>query len=531
MRRLLRVCAKAHDERMCVTNLSNMRITLLSLSALIVLSLLPLSSSAKGDDKKDPVVFSVDGRDVKRSEFEYFYNKNRQIDGLQDKTFDEYAELFINYRLKVAEGYAQGVDTTQTYITELAGYRKQLAEPYLSYPSWGDTLVDQAYDRLKYEIKASHLLLMCNEETSKPAVDSLYEIVQGYQHEVENGASFDSLARNFSQDPSARMNAGDLGYFSSLQMVYPFEQAAYITPVGETSIVRSNFGWHLIKVYDRRDNVRLQGRSVEQLRDSIRDKSLKRQLLMDADRVKEGQCRFAAMKRAEMMQDKKLSKQVASLSDEEMRKWLDMHLEELEPDFRNIYQEYHDGLMLFEVSNEAVWDKAQKDTLGQLTYFEQHRSAYDYAQPKFKGAFIECADDTLLLNALKQIYENNDPIEAADIVRMTILKDTILTPNPMSPRFHIINGIFSEGDNALVDVERFKKEGASFKTREEMPHAMTYGRLLQAPEKLDDVRGAVIADYQDQLEKEWVSGLRKKFVVKTRQKELKKLRQTYSAQQ
>lgn len=526
MRRFIRVCAEAHYERMCATKFSDMRITILSLMTLLVMSMLPQLSLAKGDDKKDVVVFSVDGRNSTRSEFEYFYNKNAQLDGLQDKTFDEYVEFFINYRLKVAEGYVQGVDTTQSYINELAGYRQQLAEPYLSYPGWGDTLVQQAYDRLKLEVKASHLLLMCDEKTPASVADSLYDVVLGYQREVENGASFDSLARNFSQDPSARMNAGDLGYFSSLQMVYPFEQAAYNTPVGKTSVVRSNFGWHLIKVFDRRDNERLKNVDIDQLRDSVRDESLKRQLLKDADRMKEGQLRFAASKRDELMQDKKLRKKLSSLSDEELLKWLDEHLEEQEPDFRNIYREYYDGLMLFEVSNAAVWDKAQKDTLGQQSYFEQHRADYVYTHPKFKGAFIECVDDSLLFNALKQIYDNNDALEAAEIVRQTILTDSILTPNPKSPRFHIINGIFSQGDNALVDVERFKTEGASFTAREEMPRAVTYGRVLQAPETISDVRGAVIADYQDKLEQEWVSELRKKFKVEIKKKELEKLRQS-----
>lgn len=600
-----------------------MKATILSLVSLMALSALPQDLSAKKDDKKDPVVFTVGGRESRKSEFEYFFNKNNQLESLENKSFDEYVDLFINYRLKVAEGYAQGVDTTQAYIDELAGYRKQLTEPYLTMPGWSDSLVNQVYDRRKWEVKASHLLLTCDKEASKEMVDSLYNVVLGYQHEVEAGASFDSLARNFSQDPSARMNAGDLGYFSAMQMVYPFEQACYNTPVGETTIVRSSFGWHLIKVYDKRrtegevkvahimkanprfpiegvaspkqqiDSIyqvlkdgadfaevckstsddqgtaadggvynwlnrsarfpqewldaafalkekdeltapfetpygwhilKLVDKRTEAPRDSAYTERLKQHLMQDEDRMKAGQEAFLAMKRQELMQDKKLAKTVAQWTDEGLLNWLDKNLEEREPDFRNIYREYHDGLMLFEVSNKAVWEKAQLDSIGQETFFEQNRAKYAYEQPKFKGAFVECVDDSLLYNALTSIYENNDAIEAADLVRSTILTDSILTPNPQAPRFHIVNGIFSRGDNDLVDVEQFRIEGATFKARERMPWAKTYGRVISAPESLNDVRGAVIGDYQMELEKEWVAQLKEKFAVKINQKELDKLR-------
>jgi len=600
-----------------------MKATILSLVCLSAISALPQDLSAKKDDKKDPVVFTIGGRDVKKSEFEYFYNKNNQLESLEDKSFDDYVDLFINYRLKVSEGYAQGVDTTQAYIEELAGYRKQLAEPYLTMAGWGDSLLNQAYERRKWEVKASHLLLTCDANTPQTVVDSLHNVVLGYQHEVENGANFDSLARNYSQDPSARVNAGDLGYFSSLQMVYPFEQACFNTPVGKTTVVRSNFGWHLIKVFDKRraegevllahimkltprsgdenqtsakaqiDSIyqvlqsgadfaevckqtsddagtagngglynwisrasrfpeewldaafslkekdeltapfetpfgwhilKLVDKRLETPRDSANDVRLKEQLLQDEDRVKAGKDAFVAQTRQQLMQDKKLAKTVAQWSDEGLLNWLDKNLEDREPDFRNIYREYHDGLMLFEVSNKAVWEKAQLDSIGQEKFFEQHRAKYNYEKPKFKGAFIECVDDSLLYTALTQIYDNYDAIEAADVVRQTVLTDSILTPNPKAPRFHIINGIFSQGDNDLVDVEQFRIEGATFTAREKMPWARTYGRVIEAPESVADVRGALIGDYQAELEKEWVAQLKEKFAVKINSKELEKLR-------
>lgn len=595
---------------------------ILGASALFALTLLPQESQAKSD-KKDPVVMKIAGKEVHRSEFEYFYNKNNGQEVAEEKTFDEYVELFVNYKLKVAEAYRQGVDTTQSYKDELAGYRKQLVEPYLQVQDWPEQLLQQAKERRKWEVHASHLLLTCDENAPQTTVDSLYQVVLGYQHEVEQGASFDSLARLYSQDPSARQNAGDLGYFSSLQMVYPFEQAAFNTPVGQTSIVRSRFGWHLINVIDKRESegevlvahvmkniqrgpqsadmpdpkqqidslyaelnagadwnqlcadnsddqytadkggaypwisrqarfpkewldacyslevgkysepfatqfgwhiVKLLDRRKEAPADSAQDARLKDQLSKDPERVKAGQEAFVAQVRERLAADKKLRKVAAGWSNEQVMEWADSNLEKENADFRNLYREYHDGLMLFDVSSRAVWDKASQDSVGLANFFAAHRNSYAFEKPRFKGAFIECVDDDLLYNRLKEIYDNNDPLAAADVVRATVLTDTLLTPNPKAPRFHIVNGLFSQGDNACVDKERLNVEGATFTPKEKMPRYMTYGRVLTAPDDLSDVRGAVVADYQTELEKAWVAELRKQFPVQIIQKELDKMK-------
>lgn len=600
-----------------------MKKLIIGLAAMLALAVQPEEAGAK-TDKKDPVVMTIAGRDVKRSEFEYFYNKNNGQEVAEEKTFDEYVDLFVNYKLKVAEAYRQGVDTTKSYLDELAGYRKQIAEPYLQIQGWPDSLLQQAKDRRKWEVKASHLLLSCNENTPENVVDSLYGVIQGLQHEVEQGASFDSLAREYSQDPSARQNAGDLGYFSSLQMVYPFEQAAFTTPVGHTSIVRSRFGWHLIKVFDKRESegdvlvahimknaargplpegmpdpkqqidsiynvlmaggdwdavcaetsddaytapkggaypwinrmarfpkewldvcyelkekgeiskpfetqfgwhiVKLLDKRKEAPADSAQDAKLKEQLAKDPERVKEGQHAYINQCRARLAANKKLRKQAAGWSDEQVLEWADAQLETENADFRNLYREYHDGLMLFDVSSKAVWDKASQDTVGLQKFFDEHRSNYAFDKPRFKGAFIECADVDALYNKLKDIYDHNAPIAASDVVRKEVLTDSILTPNPKAPRFHIVNGLFSEGDNACIDAERLHVEGATFTPKEKMPRVMTYGKVLTEPDELADVRGAVVADYQTLLEEIWVEELRKKFDVKINWKELNKLR-------
>lgn len=600
-----------------------MKKLILGLAAMLTLSVQTQWAVAK-TDKKDPVVMKIDGKDVHASEFEYFYNKNNGQDVAEEKTFDEYVDLFVNYKLKVAEAYHQGVDTTSAYQTELAGYRKQIAEPFLQIPNWSDSLLQQVKDRRNYEVHAAHLLLACDENTRQSQVDSLYQEMLGYQHQVEQGVSFDSLARHFSQDPTAKQNGGDLGYFSALQMVYPFEQAAFNTPVGKTSIVRSRFGWHLIKVFDKRHGegeihvahimktlprnggredqdkvksaidslyqlllggadwdklcaansddqytakkggaypwitrsarfpkewldesfklkekgemsrpfqtqfgwhiIKLLDKRSEIVTDSAQEARLKEQLGKDPERMKEGQAAYVKQVRARLSQDKKLRKAASGWTDEQVKDWADKQLEIDNEDFRNLYREYHDGLMLFDVSSKAVWDKASQDTVGLQKFFDEHRDNYKFDKPRFKGAFIEVVDNDSVYNALKNIYDYNDPIKAADVVRATVLKDTLLTPNPKSPRFHIVNGLFSQGDNACIDARYLHVDGAQFTPKEKMPRVMTYGRVLSAPDDLSDVRGSVVSDYQTELEKQWVAQLREKYRVEINKKELEKLR-------
>ena len=258
--------------------------------------------------------------------------------------------------------------------------------------------------------------------------------------------------------------------------------------------------------------------------DSVRDAKMKEQLSKDPERVKAGEKRYIEQVRQRLAKDKRNRQAAAGWTDEQVLAWADAQLEVENEEFKNVYREYHDGLMLFEVSSKAVWDKASQDTLGLEKFFAEHREKYKFEKPRFKGAFIECVDNDSLYDALKEIYDHNEPQAAADIVRQTVLKDTLLTPNPKAPRFHIVNGLFGQGDNACIDVERLHVEGATFTPKEKMPRVMTYGRVLTVPDVLADVRGAVVADYQDQLEKEWVEQLKQKFAIKINQKELDKLK-------
>ena len=201
----------------------------------------------------DPVLMTVDGKPVARSEFEAIYKKNNKDAAVTKKALDEYLELFVNYKLKVRAAEALGMDTIGKFKTELDGYRKQLARPYLIDRELNDNLMHEAYDRSTQEIRASHILVKLNEEPTPEDTLAAWKKVNLLRDRVMKGEDWASVAKSGSDDPSAAKNGGDLGWFSALSMVYPFETGAYNTPVGQISKpVRTRFGYHIIKVVDKR---------------------------------------------------------------------------------------------------------------------------------------------------------------------------------------------------------------------------------------------------------------------------------------
>ena len=202
-----------------------------------------------------PAVETLGTYPVPAGEFAYVYRKNNSAaaDYGTRQSVADYLDLYTNFRLKVLEAELKGLDTTQAFRRELDGYRQQLAQPYLTEKSVTDQLVREAYDRLGQEVNASHILIRVAPDAAPADTLVAYQQISSLRQQVLGGADFAQLARAQSQDPSARENAGKLGYFTAMQMVYPFESAAYKTPVGQVSApVRTRFGYHLIRVNDRR---------------------------------------------------------------------------------------------------------------------------------------------------------------------------------------------------------------------------------------------------------------------------------------
>lgn len=204
---------------------------------------------------QDPVLMQVGDRSVSRSEFLQIYLKNNPNPKFDKASLDEYMELFRKFKLKVIEAENLGYDTLPKLRNELEGYRKQLATPYMIDSAKNKALVQEGYDRMKQEVSASHILIRVADDASPADTAAAYNKIMDLRKRILKGESFEQVARgkDGSEDESVKQNGGALGYFSAFQMVYPFESAAYKTPVGEISMpVRTRFGYHLVKVLDKR---------------------------------------------------------------------------------------------------------------------------------------------------------------------------------------------------------------------------------------------------------------------------------------
>ncbi|MBL7950689.1 MAG: peptidylprolyl isomerase [Flavobacteriales bacterium] len=221
----------------------------------LTLATLFINATVAQNGSTDPVIMTVDGKPVPRSEFEAIYKKNNKDAAVTKEALDEYLDLFINYKLKVREAEVLGMDTIGKFKNELDGYRKQLARPYLIDRELNDALMKEAYSRMQEEVRASHILVQLAPDATPEDTLTAWKKISALRERVMKGEDFAAVAKGpgGSDDPSAAKNGGDLGWFSALQMVYPFESAAYKTQTGSVSVpVRTRFGYHIIKAVDRR---------------------------------------------------------------------------------------------------------------------------------------------------------------------------------------------------------------------------------------------------------------------------------------
>jgi peptidyl-prolyl cis-trans isomerase SurA len=205
--------------------------------------------------QKEPVVMTINNKPVTKTEFLQIYTKNNPDPSFDKDSLDRYMQLFEVFKLKVAEAEALGYDTLPRLQKELEGYKKQLALPYLIDSVQNQAMVKEAYNRTATEVRCSHILIKLDPNASPKDTLAAYNRLLGLKARIEKGEDFASIAKSKlgSEDPSAVNNGGDLGYFTAFQMVYPFEEKAYTTPVGTISEpFRTRFGYHILKVTDKR---------------------------------------------------------------------------------------------------------------------------------------------------------------------------------------------------------------------------------------------------------------------------------------
>ena len=387
-------------------------------SVIISLAML-LCGSMAFSQSNDPVVMTVNGKPVLRSEFEYAYRKNNSAGVIDRKSVAEYAELFIDYKLKVEAALAAQLDTLTSFQEEFAGCRDQQIRPSLINDADIEaearriyTLTQHQVDSLGGMVKVRHILLELGQRAPK-----------------SNFLPYDSLRND------------------------------------------------ILCFIDQRN-----------LRDKLIDDRLN-------ERAQAAHTTPAAI----------LEKQR-------------MELEKNDPSLKYLIQEYHDGLLLFEISNRTIWEKAARDEAGLIDYFNHNKKKYRWSSPRYKGVIFhvkEVSDVKKVTKALKK----------ADFEKWGSILEKQFNQNG-EIRVKAEKGIFKQGDNAWIDSEIFK-HGVPPAPLKDYPFSGVCGKKLKAPKTMSDVRKQVLSDYQEAMERQWIKELRAKYPVSINQNVLKTIKELY----
>ena len=232
---------------------------------LTTLFLSAISCSAWAQTNQDPVVIVINNDSITFSEFKNTYAKNNDLSKVSRNDIDNYIDLYINFRLKYKQALDMQLDTIERLQNELAGYREQAAGQYLTDKDVDEKIINEALDRMQWDIRCSHILKKVDMDASPADTLAAYNAIMNIRNRILKGEDFATVAQAESDDPSAKDklsaggnviqygNHGDLGYFTVFDMIYSFECGAYSTPVGQISMpIRSEFGYHLIYVQDKK---------------------------------------------------------------------------------------------------------------------------------------------------------------------------------------------------------------------------------------------------------------------------------------
>ena len=453
-----------------------------------------------GAQTDDPVVMVVNGEPVTRSEFEYSFNKNNSEGVIDKKSVDEYVDLFINYKLKVAAALEAKYDTLTSFKTEFAQYRDQQVRPAFVTDADMEAEAHKIYNKTVEQIgpdgmiRVAHILIRAQQQAPQSEWDAAKVRIDSIYNALKNGADFEELAKRVSQDPGSARQGGLLPFVQRGQLVKEFENAAYALQPGEMSgVIQSPYGYHVILMKERK-----MLEPFEYHHDAI-------VRYMEQRNVRD---QVATQKVAQMVKDSN-----GKVTEEELLSKKAEELSAQDPDMKYLIKEYHDGLLLYEISNQLVWDKAAKDEAGLANFFKKHKKNYAWDEPRYKGMAYhvkEQGDVMAVANCVKKLAFD----KWAEALRSTFNADSVI-------RIRVEKGIFKKGDNALIDSAVFKKD-TTVTHMKDYPIDAVYGKILKkGPEDYNDVRGLVVADYQEALEKEWVADLRRKYVVKVNEDVLK----------
>ena len=436
----------------------------------------------------DPVVMRINGKDVTRSEFEYNFNKNNTDGVIDRKSIDEYVDLFINYKLKVEAALDARYDTMTSYQQEFRSYRDQQIRPLLVSPEAEEKEVRDYYNQMLAQLEGKKLLQPAHifvrmmqqatpeqQQAAKTKIDSIYAVLQG-------GADFAQVAASASEDPGTGQRGGVIGWIGPKQLLKEIEDACYALKVGEMSKpVKSTVGWHILKLMDEKD-LEPYDTLAPNIRQFLEARGMK-------DRIS-GQIVDSLSKLS--------GKTVDQIMDEQSD-----HFAAKDDELKYLIQEYHDGLLLYEIMQRTVWEPAAKDTAALVNYFKKNKKQFAYEKPHYAGALLQ-ARSTDLLKQVQKALKGKSEDNWANTVKTEINKDSVLV------RFERRN--FEQGENAIVDSLAFGIKQGKTRLSKTYPAVGIIGRQLKkGPKVWTDASADVIQAYQSVKEQEFVEELRRRY--------------------
>ena len=643
---------------------------------------------------KNKTLVTIGDRNITAGEFMQVYEKNNiNSEVIDKKNVDEYLDMYTKFKLKVIEAENRGMDTLPKFIKEYEGYRQQLAKPYFSNDEGIDALVEEAYERMQWDVNASHILIKCDPHAVPADTLAAYNKAMAARSRILKGEDFSDVAVEVSEDPSARDieaipgkqraykgNRGNLGYFTVFDMVYPFETGVYNAKIDEISMpIRTDFGYHILKlnsktpacgivrvahiflIVDEKDPmksdsamcikaqniykeldkdgknwdamvrkytddkgsaqhggqltpfkvsqivpefitavkqlnddeisepvktnygyhiIRLIGKSgvksfdeekenltkrVEKdMRAKVSDEAVLRRLKKEnkfkeytkvkdafiatidstlqtgkyvvAEGVDTNKTLFKLQKKeykvADFIEyiDKHQKEQpfmsagsyAYQLYDEFVKAsvfaYEDAHLEEKYPDFKLLVQEYHDGILLFDLMDKEVWKKAEIDTAGIRSYFENHRDDYMWGE-RVKTIVVTVNNEESLARMQEIIKQDIAADSIKALVKVEGLKGVIVK----SP-------FFQKGDN--VDVDETEWVAGTIRvipsTVDKTTKIIKITEVREPEQKTyKEARGIITSAYQTKLEEDWLKELEAKYPMTINEKVLEKVRKNY----
>lgn len=457
---------------------------------ILTLSLSLFAIVAQAQTSTDPIVMKVNGQPVTRSEFEYSYRKNNSEGVVERKSVKDYVDLFVNYKLKVEAAKAARLDTMTSFRSEFSSYRDQQVRPDLITEKDLEAKARQIYDNARESIsknggmvQASHILLLLKQDASNEEKQRAQTRIDSIYNALRAGADFAKLAKQCSQDRGSAQQGGDLQWLVKGQTFKEFEEQLWALKDGEMSKpFLSPAGWHILL---RRAHQPFF--SYESQRKPILD-------YIDQMGIREQVIDEKIDTLATQQHTTKEAILAQKLAEKEAK----------DPNLKYLVQEYHDGLLLFEISNREVWEKARLDSVGLENYFRKHRKQYKWDTPRFKGIayYTRYQDD---VKAVKKVVKKLPFSQWAKNLRSTFNADSLL-------RIQVVQGLFKKGDDELIDQQVFGVDTV-VKGLKEYPYPGVYGKKLSRPQELNDVRELVLADYQGEMERQWVATLRRIYPV------------------